>query len=284
MDKELPKAFMFGAGSVGRHMLPIVKKDYRVIGYIDNNPKSWGKEVKGLFVHQPEAALQHECEAIVISSHVGLHQISKQLLDMGVDSSKIVTKYLMTQVEARIYFLEHIGAMLDERGVEGCVAEGGVFQGEFAKEINRVFQNRNLYLFDTFEGFDSRDVSKDISRCLSDSVPGHLDNTTVELVLSKLPHPEKCIIKKGYFPESATGLESEDFCFVNLDFDLYDPIYAGLEFFVPRMSKGGFILVHDYYNEQYSGVKKAVADFCANKMQLSLFPIGDGVSCGIGFW
>lgn len=32
------------------------------------------------------------------------------------------------------------------------------FRGEFAKYIHRAFPHSKLYLFDTFEGFDQRDV------------------------------------------------------------------------------------------------------------------------------
>jgi hypothetical protein len=100
------------------------------------------------------------------------------------------------------------------------------------------------------------------------------------MVLGKLPHPENAVIKKGYFPETAAGLE-DTFCFVNLDFDLYMPILAGLEYFFPRMVSGGIILVHDYFSEIYKGAKRAVNDFEKEHEAVKLFPIGDGISIGI---
>lgn len=63
--------------------------------------------------------------------------------------------------------------------------------------------------------------------------------------IGKMPHPSNCVIRKGYFPETADGLEME-FCFVNLDMDLYEPILERLRFFYPRMVNGVAILVHDY--------------------------------------
>jgi O-methyltransferase len=62
--------------------------------------------------------------------------------------------------------------------------------------------------------------------------------TNENFVLSKMPHPQKCVIKKGYFPETAQGL-NETFCFVNLDMDLYQPTIEGLRFFYSRMTGGG---------------------------------------------
>ena len=107
----------------------------------------------------------------------------------------------------------------------------------------------------------------------------HFKMLSEELVLGKMKKPEMCVIRKGYFPETAEGLE-ESFCFVNLDFDLYQPIMAGLEYFTPRMVKGGVILIHDYFSETFKGVKKAVQEF-VGKNNLSIFPIGDGISIAI---
>lgn len=75
-------------------------------------------------------------------------------------------------------------------------------------------------------------------------------------------------------------MEKEIFCFVNIDTDLYDSILSGLEFFYPKMCKGGVILIHDYFSLGYIGVKKAVDTF-ANKNNLYILPIGDGISVAI---
>lgn len=58
------------------------------------------------------------------------------------------------------------------------------------------------------------------------------------------------------------GLD-ESFALVSLDPDLYDPTYDGLCYFWPRLSEGGYILVHDYNVTRYPGPKKAVHRFAA---------------------
>lgn len=42
--------------------------------------------------------------------------------------------------------LKIIREMLDEDGIQGNVAKLGFFRGDFAKEINRIFPDRTLYL------------------------------------------------------------------------------------------------------------------------------------------
>ena len=69
----------------------------------------------------------------------------------------------------------------------------------------------------------------------------------------------------------------EEFVFVSIDTDLYDPIYNGLLYFYPRLIKGGYIFVHDYNNDGYTGAKKAVQQFCKEN-QISFTPLPD--SCG----
>ena len=44
------------------------------------------------------------------------------------------------------------------------MAELGVYRGEFAKEINKVFPDRTLYLFDTFEGFAEQDCDTEVKK------------------------------------------------------------------------------------------------------------------------
>lgn len=92
-----------------------------------------------------------------------------------------------------------------------------------------------------------------------------------------MPYREKCIIRKGYFPDTAVGFENEQYAFVNIDVDLYKPIMAGLEYFWPRMVENGYIFVHDYFSFSYDGAQKAINEF-AEKNNVGFIPIGDTLS------
>jgi len=171
----------------------------------------------------------------------------------------------------RLSSLELVADEIYTRGLAGNVAEVGVFQGDFAQQVNRLFPDRKLYLFDTFEGFDERDSQVDRQNGYS-RADGRFP-TSVELVLNKMAHPTQCIIKKGWFPESAAGVEDQ-FVFVSLDVDLYQAISSGLEFFYPRLVRNGFIFVHDFNNTNYRGVKPAVREFCS-RQGIGYFPLTD---------
>ena len=71
-----------------------------------------------------------------------------------------------------------------------------------------------------------------------------------------MPNREKIICRKGLFPESLNGLE-ENFAFVSIDVDFEQAIFDGLEYFYPRLNRGGYILIHDYNSATLKGGKKS---------------------------
>jgi O-methyltransferase len=172
----------------------------------------------------------------------------------------------------RISTLELLSYEIKSNNVLGSVAEVGVYRGDFAKYINLLFSDRKLYLFDTFEGFPEVHSKIDRERGFS---TGDQDwsGTSVELVIQQMPYPNNVVIKKGIFPETAKDV-NDRFCFVSLDVDLYEPIKEGLRFFYPLLSPGGVIMVHDFNNSGYKGVREAVLEFCREK-GISYVPIPD---------
>jgi O-methyltransferase len=172
----------------------------------------------------------------------------------------------------RLSTLELLSHEILTNNIPGSLAELGVFKGKFARYINLYFPERSLYLFDTFEGFDKRDKQTEQANNYSTAAQD-FSGTSVQEVLDKMPFPDKCIVKKGYFPESAIGVE-DTFALVSLDTDLYEPIYNGLNFFYPRLSNGGYILIHDFNNDHYKGVRDAVMKFCKEN-NIGYLPIPD---------
>lgn len=279
----MKKVLIFGCGSTGQRIYEEVKDKSDVIGFLDNDASKWDEKKCGIqILGNASCCKELDYDEVLIASLTGYEVIREQLINAGIESSKINSSFVDTQVNARINFLRDYAEMskdlLDDTL---CVAEGGVFQGEFAKLINEYFPKQTIYLFDTFEGFDQRDIKIEKESDFSEYEANHLSITSEEMVLGKLPHKDKAIIRKGYFPETAEGLESKKFVFVNLDFDLYNPILEGLRFFYPKLVDGGCMLVHNYYNPGYKGVKEAIDIFEQENGKLIKFPIGDHCSLGI---
>lgn len=146
---------------------------------------------------------------------------------------------------------------LNKNGIEGAMAEVGVYRGDASRLLHVLAPHRTLYLFDTFEGFPSQDLDRQDDR---------FRDTSVEAVRANIGDTHNVVFRKGYFPETALGLENESFAFVMLDADLYAPTYEGLKFFYPRMTTGGFIFLHDYNSpESHGAVSRAANEFLADK-------------------
>ena len=169
----------------------------------------------------------------------------------------------------RIAALELAAREIYKNNVMGDIAECGVYQGCFSRFIARLLPDRTLYLFDTFSGFDGKDLEND--KLPSDMLT-MFNNTSVELVLKNIGHHVNTVVRRGWFPSTTEGLEDKIYAFVSLDTDLHDPILAGLEYFYPRLYPGGYIFVHDFGG--LSGVNSAVIEFC-EKMRISYTRIPD---------
>lgn len=174
----------------------------------------------------------------------------------------VFTKVCMGR-DVRIETLRLNAEYLKQMNIKGNVAEFGVYNGNFSKEINKYFNDKMLYMFDTFEGFQHEQVKGQVDDRFMSELAASSNYCAVddyESILGKFKHPEKCVIKKGFFPETTAGVE-DTFCFVSIDVDIYSSTKAGLEFFWPRMETNGIIMVHDYNCNGIVGVKKAVDEF-----------------------
>ena len=171
--------------------------------------------------------------------------------------------------------LRRLARRLDMIGVEGAVSELGCGGGETSWQLNALLPERKLYLFDTFEGFDARDIQKEKELGCSMAEEGEMAYKDTGRLLSRMPCPEMVVMKKGYFPETASIAEGERFALVLLDACLYAPTLSGLTFFFPRMSQGGVILLTRYEDDQFKGVYQAVEEFEKTYGRLLLLPLGD---------
>jgi O-methyltransferase len=192
---------------------------------------------------------------------------------VGLEKKRTRDRYVYSGEYIRCSSLELIAHEINDREIKGCVAELGVYKGDFAKYINRAFPDRKFYLFDTFDGFDERDIKTETEFQFSAAQRNDFKNEDIALVLGKMKYPDNCIIRKGYFPETAKDLD-EKFVFVSIDVDLFEPIYQGLCFFSQRLQHGGCIFVHDYHSSYHYGVNSAVKKFSAEQ-GIPYFPLSD---------
>lgn len=265
---EKRKVLIQGADATGLRLARRIDAVFDVAGFIerDYNIRTAVPESFSCYT-DIRKVLQAIFEKLdfLISIVEDFNGLQREYVKQGVPFEKILDFRHVHQYGKHILH-QTLSNEISYRQVPGSVAELGVDFGDTAKYLNLYFPDRTLYLFDTFCGFDARDKDAVQGRTAT-LLEYYNTRSNAEDVLGRMFYPESCVVKEGYFPESLKGLEDR-FAFVHIDCDLYKPITAGLEYFYPRLNKGGYIVVHDYYSLSYPQAKQAVRDF-ADKYDLS---------------
>lgn len=161
---------------------------------------------------------------------------------------------------------------------EGVIVECGVGVG-FTLSILSNISEKKIYAFDSFEGFPE-DLSvkedKNLFKVLKYS-KWNYKLMTIDLVKKNLLKngilendlDEKIIFNKGFFPKSFKGFD-KPISFLHLDVDLYQSYKDCLEFFYPKLLKGG-IVTFDEYTVDYELKKKKGWSFSGAKIAIDEF-------------
>ncbi len=156
----------------------------------------------------------------------------------------------------------------------GDYIELGSHRGYSLRVIHRFMDpTRTLYSFDTFEGFEERDIAVEQTKYDTPWTVGSFAPTSVQRVAKYVGDgswPSNLKIVKGWFPDSFRGLDDVRWRFVHIDFDLYQPIKAALEALWKPLLPGGVVMIHDYGSYGFPGARKAVDEFCATIGQLPI--------------
>ena len=144
--------------------------------------------------------------------------------------------------------LEHM-ATLAKTVPPGIFCEFGVYRGGSALHLMKVakVQNRELHLFDTFEGIPERTEGID-----KHSV-GDFSDTLLDTVKSSLP---EAVFHVGFIPETITD-DLQNIAFIHIDCDQYATTKAILELCWSRMVPGGIIYFDD---RTFVGVLMAIKE------------------------
>ncbi|HNX86094.1 MAG TPA: TylF/MycF/NovP-related O-methyltransferase [Bacteroidales bacterium] len=193
----------------------------------------------------------------------------KQAIKLGRVSDVVRKLEKQYPDKARFYSWWLVMEQLKEDKVPGDLAEVGVYQGDSARVLHHLAPERVLHLFDTFGGFPEKDLQSETGKAAT-YTPSHFADTKVGEVLRRIDGNGNIRVWPGYFPDSAGQAAERHFALVNIDVDLYNPTRAALDFFYPRLSPRGVLMVHDY-NEDWAGVIRAVDEFVAGIPESMVF-------------
>jgi hypothetical protein len=153
-------------------------------------------------------------------------------------------------------------------------AECGVYTGnsliacaQMAKDSGRSFR---IYGLDTFKGLPPISES-DNKWAPADAKYRHsilFSDTSIEIVTQKIIAAGitgGIQLFQGLFNYSLPLLPEQTYHFVNIDCDLYEPHLECLEYFYPRMERGGIVFFDDYHSICFPMAAKAIDLFMLDK-------------------
>lgn len=224
------KILVWGAGKIGRLYRKYIEKctDDEFVGFIDNNFQLGGIppfELTGYIYDILVVSNQYDKDRSEIKNQIDNLGVPKEKVIFLYENEELKNKVLSSvnsydeNTDRRVVWLASFASYVEKREIKGCVAECGVYRGEFAYYINKFFPDRKCYLMDTFEGFPEKDLQAE--RTIGDIgfLKGKFNSrltfntANIDIVKSRMPNLKNCEFCVGYFPDSAKNIDDE-FCFV----------------------------------------------------------------------
>jgi O-methyltransferase len=207
-----------------------------------------------------------------------------------------VAPYTMT-TPGKIHALRHAVEYIVSRPVDGALVECGVWRGgsmmAVALTLVRLGKtDRELYLFDTFEGMTEpgpedvkqggRPASEILARENRDSpVWGVASIEEVRVAILDVGYPEARIhFVQGAVEETLPEHAPADLALLRLDTDWYSSTKHELVHLYPRLAHGGVLIIDDY--AYWRGARQAVDEYVReNELPLLLVRIDHGARVAV---
>lgn len=199
------------------------------------------------------------------------------LTPQTVQTIKFVRPYTMTtvqRVEAVVSATHHIV----NHGIPGAFVESGVWMGGSIMAAARTLvelgdTERDLYLYDTFEGLPAPGEHDAVSGSDASVAEIYAETTQNEPFLEAPVDVVRANLARTRYPmdriRTVAGLVEDtipstapaQIAFLRLDTDWYSSTKVEMETLFPRLSPGGILIIDDY--AFLDGVRKAVDDYLA---------------------
>lgn len=162
----------------------------------------------------------------------------------------------------KIYFL--LCLLKQTRWLEGAVLEAGVWNGGSARiiadHLDLAGGHKDLWLLDTFKGYDAIDGQRDGVLAKQ----GLMRGKSIDEVKALFARTRTRVhFVEGSIPQSLRDVNSAEISFAHIDVNLYEPTRHATEFCLERMPRGGIIIFDDYNWPATYGARQAIDEACA---------------------
>jgi len=152
---------------------------------------------------------------------------------------------------ARLYILRQLATQQKDKG---NFAECGVYAGMSMFFVADLCTNK-------FVGVDSFEGVSEPGKYDSDYFKSKKLSIDISFAKTFLKNFNNIDLYKGWIPEVFNIIDDKEYSYVNIDVDLYDPTKNSIEYFWPKIIKGGVLICDDYGSDKTPGARKAMNDF-----------------------
>jgi len=193
-----------------------------------------------------------------------------------LDVLGLVQPYTMTSPERIVAFVEAV-KYVSRRRLPGAIVECGVWRGGSMMAAARTLQelgdtDRDLYLFDTFEGMSApSDLDVDLAGRRAANVLAKSSRTDdgywcyasledVKQAVGGVGYPAARVhYVRGKVEETVPVHAPAEIAILRLDTDWYESTRHELQHLYPRLASGGVLIIDDYGH--WKGARQATDEF-----------------------
>jgi O-methyltransferase len=185
--------------------------------------------------------------------------------------------YYLSDPHANIkrYNLILFANMVKHNNCEGAICEFGLFNGyTFSLLIDLFGKNVKYCGYDSFEGLSQPVIEDNLSYygCIQGNMKRPIDVVTNHLQIFNNISEYDVNLYKGWVSDTVPINLPEKIAFAHVDVDLYEPTNHILENIIPRMSKGGIIIIDDYMDNNWKGIESS-AKYIEEKFNVKIYPL-----------
>jgi O-methyltransferase len=168
-------------------------------------------------------------------------------------------------------FIKNLQICSKFKDIEGSIVECGVWKGGMIAAIAELLGNsRKYYLFDSFEGLpEAQEIDGQAAKKWQENKenPMYFNNCKADIFYAneamKIANTNNYEIIQGWFSHTLPKFElQEQISILRLDCDWYDSTIDCFKYLYPSVTKGGLIIIDDYY--QWDGCSRAVHDYLSS--------------------
>lgn len=243
--------------------------------------------------------------AEIDATKLSVSYVRRQYKDFTPEEKAVlveINQFTLASPEAIVQLVRAVNYVL-QNNIPGALVECGVFQGGNAVAIMRTLlgagvTDRDLYLYDTFEGFPKPEeidyeyfVGPALETWKKFKKPGDSSDQSsdwlrypLELVrerLQGLGYPVARIkLVKGLVEDTIPATAPEQIALLRLDTDFYRSTKHELDHLYPRLQRGGVLIIDDY--GALHGARVATDEFLSeNRIAFLPVRIDEHVRIGI---